>query len=82
MESGSIFGRLRSRAPIAPPNSRRTTPSSADPSDGWDTPPGLYDNTTSGDVFWAQKGNSSIMYLNDAGRFVLKGKSCRCRLEC
>lgn len=28
----------------------------------------------SGDVFWAQKGNSSLMYLNDAGRFVLKGE--------
>ncbi|GMK58304.1 hypothetical protein CspeluHIS016_0503360 [Cutaneotrichosporon spelunceum] len=40
--------------------------------DGFRTPAGAYDNTTSGDVFWAQKGNSSVMYLNDAGRYVLK----------
>jgi hypothetical protein len=45
--------------------------------DGFRTPSGVYDNTTNGDVFWADKGNSSLMYLNDAGRFVLKGEwSC------
>ncbi|CAK9779454.1 hypothetical protein CC85DRAFT_266919 [Cutaneotrichosporon oleaginosum] len=40
--------------------------------DGFTVPAGAYDNTTSGDVFWAAKGNSSVMYLNDAGRFILK----------
>ncbi|BEI85927.1 hypothetical protein CcaverHIS002_0602140 [Cutaneotrichosporon cavernicola] len=40
--------------------------------DGFKTPSSVYDNTTSGDVFWAAKGNSSVMYLNDAGRYVLK----------
>ncbi|KAL1409044.1 hypothetical protein Q8F55_005868 [Vanrija albida] len=40
--------------------------------DGWNFPVSTYDNTTNGDVFWATPQNTSLLYLNDAGRFVLK----------
>lgn len=45
-----------------------------DPSDGWEAPAEKYDNTTSGDVFWAATTNTSIFYPTDDGKFILKGK--------
>ncbi|WRT64521.1 uncharacterized protein IL334_001453 [Kwoniella shivajii] len=40
--------------------------------DGWKFPVETYDNTTNGDVFWATAQNTSLLYVNDAGRVVLK----------
>ncbi|WWC86640.1 uncharacterized protein L201_001517 [Kwoniella dendrophila CBS 6074] len=40
--------------------------------DGWKFPVETYDNTTSGDVFWATAQNTSLLYVNDAGRAILK----------
>ncbi|WVQ79842.1 hypothetical protein IAT38_001942 [Cryptococcus sp. DSM 104549] len=40
--------------------------------DGWQFPTEKYDNTTNGDVFWATASNTSLLYVNDAGRIVLK----------
>lgn len=32
-------------------------------------------NLVSGDVFWATPANSSLIYVNDADRVIMKGKS-------
>nr|XP_019008226.1 uncharacterized protein I206_06781 [Kwoniella pini CBS 10737]OCF47007.1 hypothetical protein I206_06781 [Kwoniella pini CBS 10737] len=40
--------------------------------DGWRFPVETYDNTTNGDTFWATAQNTSLLYVNDAGRAVLK----------
>ncbi|WWC59736.1 uncharacterized protein I303_102298 [Kwoniella dejecticola CBS 10117] len=40
--------------------------------DGWKFPVEPYDNTTNGDTFWATAQNTSLLYVNDAGRAVLK----------
>ncbi|WVR04849.1 hypothetical protein IAU60_001861 [Kwoniella sp. DSM 27419] len=40
--------------------------------DGFRYPVEAYDNTTNGDVFWATPENISLMYVNEAGRVVLK----------
>nr|XP_031860784.1 uncharacterized protein CI109_003828 [Kwoniella shandongensis]KAA5527856.1 hypothetical protein CI109_003828 [Kwoniella shandongensis] len=40
--------------------------------DGWEFPVETYDNTTNGDVFWATAANTSLLYVNDANRVILK----------
>ncbi|WVQ98328.1 hypothetical protein IAU59_005451 [Kwoniella sp. CBS 9459] len=40
--------------------------------DGFRFPVETYDNTTNGDVFWATAQNTSLLYVNDAGRVILK----------
>ncbi|OCF44784.1 endo-1,3(4)-beta-glucanase [Kwoniella heveanensis CBS 569] len=40
--------------------------------DGFRFPVEAYDNTTNGDVFWATPQNTSLLYVNDAGRVILK----------
>ncbi|ORY30224.1 concanavalin A-like lectin/glucanase domain-containing protein [Naematelia encephala] len=40
--------------------------------DGFTFPASTYDNTTNGDVFWATAQNTSLLYVNDAGRVILK----------
>ncbi|WVN91074.1 uncharacterized protein L203_106321 [Cryptococcus depauperatus CBS 7841] len=41
-------------------------------SDGFTFPVEKYDNTTNGDVFWATAQNTSLVYVNAAGRVILK----------
>ncbi|KAK8847650.1 hypothetical protein IAR55_005509 [Kwoniella newhampshirensis] len=40
--------------------------------DGFEFPVETYDNTTNGDVFWATPSNTSLLYVNDANRVILK----------
>ncbi|RSH92423.1 hypothetical protein EHS25_008838 [Saitozyma podzolica] len=39
---------------------------------GFKNDPSTYDNTTNGDVFWAGTQNTSLLYVNDAGRVIMK----------
>lgn len=40
--------------------------------DGFRYPYETYDNTTNGDVFWATADNTSLIYVNDADRVIMK----------
>ncbi|OWZ34631.1 hypothetical protein LQV05_001148 [Cryptococcus neoformans] len=40
--------------------------------DGFRFPVETYDNTTNGDVFWATADNTSLLYVNDNNRVIIK----------